>query len=393
MKIKVKYVLSHPIQYIVPLIQRLAEEDTIDMHAVFATDAGAKDYFDPGFSREVRWDRPLLEGYRYSILKPGAKIGRKFMDIRGHGISAFLSKDDADMVITHGWSSYMAVTTMLTAFARKIPVLNRSEIQRFTRGRPLAGRLRPVLLYPLLRRMDGLMAIGTLNREFYLEAGVKPERIYWTPYSIDTRMFLETKITQEDRLREEEKIGLRPGSFRVIFCGKLIHDKRPYDIIEAVAQMPSRESVEAVFVGDGELMPMLKRLAEEKKVKAHFLGFRNQTELPLLYSLADVMALPSGHEPWGLVVNEAMTMGLPAIVSDVVGCGPDLAKNGESGYICPKGDVPAISEALEKMASSPDLLQRLKKGALERIKDFSMDRTIEGYLEAIHGVLGRRPGL
>jgi len=179
-------------------------------------------------------------------------------------------------------------------------------------------------------------------------------------------MFLEAKITEEDRLREEEKIGLRPNSFRVIFCGKLIHLKRPYDIIEAVARMPSRESVEAVFVGDGELMPMLKRLAEEKKVRAHFLGFRNQTELPLLYSLADVMSLPSGHEPWGLVINEAMTMGLPAIVSDVVGCGPDLVIDGESGFICPAGDVFAISKALEKMASSPELRQRLKKGAADQ---------------------------
>jgi len=142
MKIKVKYVLSHPIQYFAPLIQRLAEEDNIDLHAVFATDAGAKNYFDPGFSREVRWDRPLLEGYRYSILNPGSEAGPRFMDIRAGGISEFIKKADTDVVITHGWSSHLTIGTMLTAFARKIPVLNRSDCTEI-RQEPAPDRQAP----------------------------------------------------------------------------------------------------------------------------------------------------------------------------------------------------------------------------------------------------------
>ena len=166
-------------------------------------------------------------------------------------------------------------------------------------------------------------------------------------------------------------------------CGKQSEIKRFSDLIEAIARMPSKKQVEAVFIGTGPLADPLRQLAAERQVNAHFLGFCNQTELPLLYALGDVLVLPSSHEPWGLVVNEAMTMGRPAIVSEVVGSGPDLVVADQSGYICPVGDTQAIAQALERMVSSPALLSHLKAGASERVARFSIDHTVEGYLQAI----------
>jgi len=384
--IKVKYILSHPIQYFVPLIQRLALCEDIDLHVVYATDAGARDYFDHGFSRKIYWDRPLLDGYNYTILNPGRALGKGFFSVRGNGVRDFLKSEKTDIVIIHGWGTHLNASATLAAFANNIPILYRTEIQRYNKKTFFLNKIKPFILFPLLRRIDGLLAIGSLNRDYYIKAGVNPDGIFWTPYSIDTSMFLGENITEQDRLEEEKRIGLQSASFRVIFCGKLFEIKRPFDIIEAVSMMPSKEKVEVIFIGDGRLLPDLKKLALDRNVKAHFLGFRNQKELPMLYSLGDVLVLPSQHEPWGLVVNEAMTMGIPAIVSSATGCGPDLVINDKSGYICPVGDISSISRALERMASSKDLLQRLKQGALEKISGFSIDHTLEGYLRAIHSV-------
>jgi glycosyltransferase involved in cell wall biosynthesis len=384
--IKVKYILSHPIQYFVPLIQKLALCDDIDLHVVYATDAGARDYFDHGFSRKIYWDRPLLEGYNYTILNPGKALGKGFWEVRADGVKEFLKREKTDIAIIHGWGTHLNAVATLAAFANNIPILYRTEIQRYNKGKLFLGKIKPFVLFPLLRRIDGFLAIGSLNRDYYIKAGVKPDRIFWAPYSIDTSLFLGKNITEQDRLEEEKKIGLQSASFRVIFCGKLFEIKRPFDIIEAASIMPSKEKVEIIFIGDGKLLPDLKRLAQERNVKAHFLGFRNQKELPLLYSLGDVLVLPSEHEPWGLVVNEAMTMGIPAIVSSSTGCGPDLVINDKSGYICPVGDISSISRALERMASSKNLHSHLRQGALERISGFSIDHTLEGYILAIHSI-------
>lgn len=383
MPIKVKYILSHPIQYVVPLMQRLASQDDIDLHVIYFSDAGARDYYDPGFHRRVKWDRPLLEGYMYTVLNPGRELTHDFIKVTTSGVGRFIRRGEADLIIVHGWSTHLNLGSILHAFARKVPVLSRAEIQKHVRSRPAVAALRPFFLFPLLRRMDGFLAIGQMNKDYYLQAGVAPGRIFWAPYSIDTSLFLAHEISDEERDGKAKEIGLRDGSFRIIFTGKLIEQKRPLDVVAAVAGMDRRESVEVIFVGDGVLMEAAKKLAAEKRVTAHFLGFRNQQELPVLYSLADVIMLPSGHEPWGLVVNEAMTMGVPAVVSDVVGCGPDLVVEGESGCICPVGDVRAMSRALDKMASSPDFHAKLKQGARKRVAGFSIDRTLDGYLQAI----------
>jgi glycosyltransferase involved in cell wall biosynthesis len=397
MPVKLKYVLSHPVQYFVPLLKKLAQVDGINLKVIYQTDAGAGIFYDQHFDDCIEWDTPLLEGYDYTVLSPGKEPARGFFGTRADGVRKHLARQDTDVVIIHGWGCHLYAVATLTALMNKIPVLYRTDAQRDydrrdfdpnIKGYPLIQKIKPLLIHPLLRRINGFLAIGTLNEKYYLNAGVDPGRIFWAPHCIDTEMFEGSNNTEQERLDEEAGLGLRDGSFRVLFCGKLVERKRPSDILEAVSRMPSKESVEVIFIGNGKLMPDLLKLARKRNIRTHFLGFRNQRELPLLYSLADVLVLPSQSEPWGLVVNEAMTMGLPAIVSDVVGCGPDLAKNGESGYICPVGDVLAISEAIEKMASSPELLERLKKGALERIKDFSMDRAVEGYLEAVRGVLG-----
>jgi glycosyltransferase involved in cell wall biosynthesis len=390
MPIKVKYVLDHVIQYYAPLLKCLAERPELELEVIFGTDAGAQTYFDALFGQEIAWDRPLLTGYNYTVLKPGSPIGPGFWGAKGSGIGKHLTPDRTEVVIVHGWGNHFYVSAILTALRRGLAVLNRMDAQVNYRGRLLFRPFKPLLTHPLLRSLDGQLVVGTRNRRYYLDAGVKPERLFEAPFSVDTPFFRPERVSAEEVKAEEARLGLEPGSFRVIFVGKLYAIKRPEDIIEAVARMPSRSRVEVLLVGDGALRPAVEKLARAREVRAHFLGFRNQSELPGLYALADVNVLSSSHDAWGLVINEGMSMGVPAIVSDMVGCGPDLVEDGRTGYIFKVGDVDGLARALEKVASDAGHLRQLKQAALERIEGFSLDRTVEGYLNAIQTVAARR---
>ena len=82
------------------------------------------------------------------------------------------------------------------------------------------------------------------------------------------------------------------------------------------------------------------------------MGFVNQSELPAVYASADLLVLPSdSQETWGLVVNEAMACGIPAVVSDVVGCGPDLVEAGRTGETFAFGDTAALAAAIRSVLS------------------------------------------
>ena len=130
---------------------------------------------------------------------------------------------------------------------------------------------------------------------------------------------------------------------------------------------------------------------EQENLPVTFAGFLNQSEIPKAYVAADCLVLPSDSgETWGLVVNEAMACGIPAIVSDHVGCGPDLVIEGETGGVFPLGDIDALAHKIAHFASDADRLKAMGKEAQRRVMTYySVDRAVEGTLAAIHAAVQR----
>jgi glycosyltransferase involved in cell wall biosynthesis len=121
-----------------------------------------------------------------------------------------------------------------------------------------------------------------------------------------------------------------------------------------------------------------------------FLGFRNQTELPRFYDLADLFVLPSAREPWGLVVNEAMNAAKPVIVSDRVGAGPDLVRDGSNGFVVPVGEVGALTDRLRALTSDPGLCRAMGHESAKRIRNWDFQSDLEGLRAALDVVVGPR---
>jgi len=120
------------------------------------------------------------------------------------------------------------------------------------------------------------------------------------------------------------------------------------DLLEAAAKVPEAR---VVLVGDGPLRGELEARAEKADLngRVEFAGFKNQTELPAYLGGADWLVLPSDRgETWGLVVNEAMACGTPAIVSDACGCVPDLIEPGVTGWSHACGNIGELAELMRK---------------------------------------------
>jgi glycosyltransferase involved in cell wall biosynthesis len=144
------------------------------------------------------------------------------------------------------------------------------------------------------------------------------------------------------------------------------------------------------MVGDGELRPSLEKLAQETAPgRVKFLGFQNQTELPALYDLCDVFVLPSRFEPWGLVVNEVMNAGKPVIVSDQVGSGSDIVREGENGSIFPAGDVAGLTQILDRWCGDETAREQAGHQSLEIISKWGFDEVLVGLLKASQNVKHR----
>jgi glycosyltransferase involved in cell wall biosynthesis len=108
--------------------------------------------------------------------------------------------------------------------------------------------------------------------------------------------------------------------------------------------------------------------------------------MPLAYAAADLFVLPSRHEPWGLVVNEAMNFSLPIIASDRVGCGPDLVRPGVNGEVFDHRSVNALEPVLGRLIGEPARLSALGHASLEIIQGWGLRETAKGITAAVEAV-------
>jgi glycosyltransferase involved in cell wall biosynthesis len=243
------------------------------------------------------------------------------------------------------------------------------------------------VLGAMFSKIARFLAIGSLNEKFYKSYGIRGDRIFLAPYTVDNEYFFERARCLEAQRRElRQREGIPPDLPVVLYCGKLIAKKRPFDLLRAFATIGTKIRASLVFVGDGNLRPKLEEFATRNTLRVHFLGFRNQSELPKCYTMSDVVVLPSDYEPWGLVINEAMCFGLPIVASDKVGAAADLIRDGLNGFVYPVGSIPALAEALTRVLSNDALRQEMGARSAAAIRKWSISETVEGVRNALASI-------
>jgi len=189
--------------------------------------------------------------------------------------------------------------------------------------------------------------VGSWNRDYWVDHGASKDRIFTALFCVDNRYFeRQAEMLAENARDLRASWGATEEDVVFLFCAKLTAVKAPELLLRAFASLGEGKSV-LVFVGSGPLEEELRTMAYDLGVRRiHFGGFVNQSRLAAYYKAADVLVLPSRHEPWGLVVNEAMACGLPCIVSDVVGAGADLIAGKDTGMVFARDAVASLKNAM-----------------------------------------------
>jgi glycosyltransferase involved in cell wall biosynthesis len=243
-----------------------------------------------------------------------------------------------------------------------LPVIVRGDSQLSTpRGR--FKRWGKAIAYPvLLRVFDKALYVGKNNHAYWRSYGFPESRLFFSPHCVETERF-ERDATIEARMALRSRLNIAASSFVVLFAGKLLPFKRPLDVVRAIAVVrASGADCRLMVAGSGPLQAELIELASELNVPADLLGFQNQSQMPAAYAAADVLVLPSdARETWGLVANEALASRLPIIVSDQVGCAPDLSADGIVGQIFRMGDIEALAEAIKSTPRSYYMKYEIKQ--------------------------------
>ena len=333
---------------------------------------------------------PLLEGYDHEFLP--ALASRKITSVPqfNWGIARRLKQGAFDVLWVHGYTRLASLSGILAAKRLGLKVMVRDEANGSAARRSVARAGARRLFYAALAHVaDAFLAIGTLNREYYRRLGIAADRIFSVPYAVDNAFFRARAI--DAGLRREElrrELGLTAGRPVILFAGKLVPRKGPMLLAAAYKELSgdgcSEPDPYLLFAGDGELRGAIEQMAANLRWRSmRVLGFKNQTELPALYDLCDLFVLPSVYEPWGLVVNEVMNAGRPVIVSDKVGCWPDLVKPGINGDVFSAGDAQALAGAIARVLADRECMLRMGEASRGVIEKWSFHEDLAGIRAAL----------
>lgn len=346
-------VATHPVQYQGPLWRTLAAVPGVVTKVLFLSDFSVRGYRDAEFNVDVRWTTPLLDGYDHEFLSHGPC--HSAWSAGPAGLGAVVAAFAPTAVLVNGFVPLFYQRAALIARRLNARVLYRGEATDSAVARGFVKAwVRDRLLQRFYGGIDVFLSIGTHALAHYRRLGVPPKRIVSSPYCIDTDHFAASArqwLPKRQEVRNDLRIPAE--GMAVLFSGKLIPKKDPEILIRAADRVRERTGLRptVIFMGDGHLRTRVEQLASTLGVDARFVGFQSQETVGRYLAAADVLVLPSVFgETWGLVVNEALQFGLPAIVSDRVGCAPDLIISGQTGEIFPAGDVVALADRLGQMS-------------------------------------------
>jgi glycosyltransferase involved in cell wall biosynthesis len=391
-RIRLVVLVTHPIQYYVPLYRALACSSDIDLTVVFCSRLGLSRFFDAGMGIELSWNMDLLSGYE-SVFLPEAErlasLGWRELDTPS--LSTKLDELRPDVVLIHGYARKPMLRALLWCRYHGVPAMMSSDSSSDTSRNPLALILKRIVLPVLLQQYGALLTMSQRSEEHYMKFGVHRERLFRVPTMIDDSFWRARMLRKKLRAKIRAELSFADADFVIAYVGKLYDTKRVGDIIEALARLGA-VAPKLLVIGDGRLRTALERLAAEKRVQTHFAGFVNADRMPEFYSATDVLVHPAELEQYGMIAVEAAVIGLPLILSDRIGAigETSIARPGENTVIYPCGDIDRLAAAVGRLADEPDVRTRMGEASLRISAEHEGKKSVEAIVAAARSCLAMK---
>ncbi|MGM9958574.1 MAG: glycosyltransferase family 4 protein [Erysipelotrichaceae bacterium] len=236
-----------------------------------------------------------------------------------------------------------------------------------------------------MNRHDYMISTGYSTDLYYKYYGVPESKLRHYRFSSlsDTDMRNHKEMAKhKEEYRKELNIG---DNFVVINVGRPIKVKGFNILLDAYMKTGITDKIDLYIVG-GEPQDDIKKIVDDNKlVNVHFIGLLSTDELNKYYAASDMMVFTSRGDVWGLVVNEAMSFGLPVVTSDKNGAGIHFNSIDESVIMCGLEDRDAYAKAILNLYNDRDFYILQSKKSIETIQGY----TIENGAEDIINILNR----
>jgi len=336
-------------------------------------------------SQDYGWDSVSTEGLPILTVGDETLRGKSQIPKFAEKLKESLTSLRPSVVAVPGWSSKPALVALRWCLENQIPAIVMSESAK---GDFMRRSISEWIKKRLIRLFSAGLVGGSRHVSYLHELGMSSEDIHLGYDAVDNDYFEKHSLQNRDNL---------PSVF--LASARFIEKKNLICLLQAYAEYraqvtPNSRPWDFVLLGDGPLRSDIEaeisRLGLPDCVSLP--GFKQYQEIPRYYAEAGAFIHASTTEQWGLVVNEALASGLPALVSHACGCAPELLKEGVNGYTFDPLNVHEICRAMLRVSGLPRE-QRSQMGAASReiISHWGPARFGSGLLAAAQRAIGKKP--
>ena len=359
---RVLFITNYPSPYRVHFYDQLGK--SLDVTVVFS------DRVEEKVTRSAQWFEQSEGNFRMVQLK------KRLVTVGGRDLCRDVVdwiKKDFDAIVVCGYSSPTAMLAMAYMRLRRIPFYMEVD----------GGLIRPdsKLKYffkkCLVTMPNAWISSGRNTTKYLVHYGAKENAIYHYPFtSLWERDIANSIPTAQQKQQLRQELGMKEEKI-ILSVSRFIPSKRLDMLIHSAAALG--ESVGVYIVGGEPPQEYLNLKEALSAENVHFVGFTKKDRLALYYQAADLFALPTQTDVWGLVINEAMAYGLPIITTDRCVAGLELVQDGINGYLIPKDDQVALDEKIRMVFASD--YRKMGEAALETIRPYTIENMAKAHLE------------
>ena len=328
-------------------------------------------------SKEYLWSPS--NSPKYQVIKfPKSIFPEK--DISNKEIDYFYKKNisliNPDAIISVGWADRSYQRLLLYSNSKEIPCIIVSDSIIKTERNSRRFLLKEILKKIILRGYSAAFVAGKESREYLIKLGIKDQMIF-QPWDVVDNCFFE-KLTSKSKQNE----------YKYFLCvSRLLERKNLFNLIKSFSNYQKEGGLWGLkIIGSGNLYLKLKKYPDyvTNQEKIEIINWLQINDLVQYYKNASSFILPSYFDNWGLVVNEAISSGLPCIVSQNCGCAVDLIKNNESGFVFNPSKNYELQKYMKKVENlTKDEQFKMISLARTNLKNYDLDTFSKNLKKAI----------
>lgn len=375
-KLNVCVISSAPAPYRKGLFERLAKRDDLSM----------KVYFLGETCGVWNWEKEIGGDYPYEYLSLPSFLPKERYNLWVHPqIPKVLKSGSFDVVVIGGYFIPSFLIAVMWCLRRGVPYVLWSESHSEMRRSVLRRALKPLIVKPIVKGASAHLAVSSPARDYLVSMGAQKEKIFLVLNSPDVDE-ISKKASQfrENREAWKKNKGLGKGPVG-LFVGRVEEEKGIKDLLAAYEISQSRVSFSnLVIVGRGGLLDYTREYVSSKGWSNVLVeGFVPPDKVREYYAVADFLVLPSRHEPFGAVVHEALSAGLPVIASSAVGAVADLVVENETGFVFEAGNIRHLSELMVRLWEDAGASEAMRENCIKRARLFDHTHGEEEFMKAV----------